>query len=235
MIPRLKLNVPAEDWAELERRSRSRSEKASVAFRAKIILLRADGLSKLEAAEKLGTSEPTVQKWTSRYQKLGLPGLDDAKGRGRKSSIDPLARNQIITGAAQPPAGRVRHSTRTMARAAGVSQSTVLRTWRSAGIKPHLARTFKVSTDPNSRAKFWDIIGLYLDPPENAVVFCCDEKTRCQALERTQPGLPLGIGHIQAKTHDYTRNGTTNLFAALNCARGRSSIATAASTRTRSG
>ena len=120
MIPRLKLDVPADDRAELERRSRSRSERAGVAFRAKIILLRAEGLSKLEVAEKLGTSEPTVQKWTARYQRMGLAGLDDAKGRGRKPSIDPLVRERIVTGATQPPEGLARHSTRTMARAAGV-------------------------------------------------------------------------------------------------------------------
>lgn len=221
MIPRLKLDVSPEDRAELERRSRSQSAKAAVAFRAKIVLLRAEGLSKLETAGKLGTSEPTVQKWTNRYRSMGLAGLDDAKGRGRKPSIDPRVRERIVTGATQPPAGRARHSTRTMAKATGVSQSTVLRTWRSAGIKPHRVRTFKVSRDPDFRAKFWDVIGLYLDPPEKAVVFCCDEKTQCQALERTQPGLPLGIGHIRTKTHDYTRNGTTNLFAALDCATGK--------------
>lgn len=220
MIPRLKLDVPAEDKKELRRRSRSRCEKACVAFRASIVLLRAEGLSKLETAEKLGTSEPTVQKWTGRYQRMGLAGLDDAKGRGRKATISLQVREAIVSGATQPPEGLSRHSTRTMAKLAGVSQSTVLRTWKSAGIKPHLMRTFKVSNDPDFRTKFWDVIGLYLNPPEKAVVFCCDEKTQCQALERTQPGLPLGIGHIRTRTHDYTRHGTTNLFAALDFAAG---------------
>ncbi len=122
--------------------------------------------------------------------------------------------------ATRPPKGCARHSTRTMARLVGVSQSTVLRTWRDNGIKPHLAKAFKISNDPDFLAKFWDVIGLYLNPPEKAVVLCCDEKTQCQALERTQPGLPLGIGHIRTKTHDYVRNGTANLFAALNYATG---------------
>lgn len=220
MISILKLELPAEDRAELERRCRSKSATARDSFRARIVLLRADGFSKLETARKLDTSETTVQKWTGRYQRLGIAGLDDAKGRGRKPSIPEAARAEIVSKATQPPAGRSRHSTRTMARAAGVSQSTVFRTWRAVGIKPHLTRTFKVSTDPDFLAKFWDVIGLYLAPPEKAVVFCCDEKTQCQALERTQPGLPLGIGHIRTQTHDYVRNGTTNLFAALNCATG---------------
>ena len=148
MIPILKLELPREDRAELERRCRSKSATARDSFRARMVLLRAEGLSKLETARKLDTSESPVQKWTGRYQRLGI-------------------------------AGRTRHSTRTMAKAAGVSQSTVFRTWRAVGIKPHLTRTFKVSTDPDFLAKFWDVIGLYLAPPEKAVVFCCDEKTQC--------------------------------------------------------
>ncbi len=220
MIPQLRLDLPAEDRTELERLSRSRTAAARDVFRARIVLLRGDGLSKLETARRLGTSETTVQKWTERYRRQGVGGLSDAKGRGRKPTIPPEVREGIVAGALQPTGGLCRHSTRTMARLSGVSQSTVFRTWRDCGIRPHLVRTFKVSTDPDFRSKFWDVVGLYLDPPEKAVVFCCDEKTQCQALERTQPGLPLGIGHIRTKTHDYVRNGTTNLFAALNCATG---------------
>ena len=220
MIPVLKLELSEEDRRKLTKLSRSKSIPSRDSFRARIILCRADGFSKLETAKKLGTSEQTVQKWTSRYKSNGISGLSDAKGRGRKQSIAPELRERILTEATQPPKGTTRHSTRTMARLVGVSQSTVHRTWRDNDIKPHLVRTFKISRDPNFCAKFWDVIGLYLNPPENAIVFCCDEKTQCQALDRTHPGLPLGIGHIKTATHDYIRNGTTNLFAALNYATG---------------
>lgn len=167
------------------------------------------------------TSCVTVAKWTSRFQADGLAGLEEKAGRGRKATIPERTMGRIITEATTPPAGCTRHSTRSMAKAVGVSQHTVRMVWNRNGIKPHLTRTFKVSNDPNFVAKFWDVVGLYLSPPAKAVVFCCDEKTQCQALERTQPGLPLGIGHIRTATHDYTRHGTTTLFAALDYATGR--------------
>ena len=108
-----------------------------------------------------------------------------------------------------------------MARAAGISPASVQRLWAASGIKPHLSRTFKLSNDKRFEEKFWDVIGLYLNPPDKALVLCCDEKSQCQALERTQPGLPLGIGHIRTKTHDYVRHGTLTLFAALNYLEGK--------------
>src|SRR5213079_1985422 len=121
-----------------------------------------------------------------------------------------------IVAATRPPGRRSRWSTRTMARAVGVSPATVQRLWSSNDIKPHLTRTFKLSNDPQFEAKFWDVIGLYLNPPDRALVLCCDEKSQCQALQRTQPGLPLGIGHVRTRTHDFIRHGTVTLFAALN-------------------
>lgn len=126
-----------------------------------------------------------------------------------------------MTEATHPVSPRKRWSLRSMARAKGVSPSTVHALWEANDIKPHLVRTFKVSNDPHFEAKFWDVIGLYLDPPDRALVLCCDEKSQCQALERTQPGLPLGVGEIRTKTHDYKRHGTLTLFAALNYLEGK--------------
>ena len=221
MKEKLRLVLSESDRRILKRLSHSNAASFRSVRRAKIILCRADGLSKSETAAKLRVSEVTVQTWTDRFRSGGIAGLDDRKGRGRKPSISADVRERILTEATRPPKGLTRHSTRTMARAVGVSQHTVRLLWNKSGIKPHLTRTFKISRDQNFTTKFWDVIGLYLNPPENAVVFCCDEKTQCQALERTQPGLPLGAGHIRTKSHDYIRHGTTTLFAALDYASGR--------------
>ncbi len=215
------IELSAEDRAELSRIAHSHSASIRAARRAKIILCRADGLSKSLTAEVAGVSEVTVQTWTDRFRASGMKGLEDKAGRGRRPTIGEEVKARIIAEATRPPAGRTRHSTRTMARAVGVSHRTVRQVWSRNGIKPHLTRLFKVSKDPDFEAKFWDVIGLYLNPPEKAVVFCCDEKTQCQALERTQPGLPLGIGRVETKTHDYYRHGTTTLFAALEYLSGR--------------
>lgn len=217
----LKLHLDEADRQALLERSRSGTAQARSVLRARIVLSRAEGLTKAQTARLLGVSEVTVQKWTNRYRASGLAGLPDKRGRGRKPSIPESAKQRILEEAMRPPRGRTRHSTRSMAKLAGVSQHTVRLIWNKNEIKPHLTRTFKVSTDPHYPAKFWDITGLYLNPPENAVVFCCDEKTQCQALERTQPCLPLGIGHVRTKTHDYFRHGTTTLFAALDYATGK--------------
>ena len=221
MKPILKLELRPGDREELEARARSRTASARDAMRAGIVLARAEGLPKRATALRFRTSEVTVQLWTDRYRERGLEGLRDLPGRGRKPRHEASLRERIVTEATRPPKGRTRHSTRSMARLLGVSNSYVHGIWRSNGIKPHLTRTFKVSRDPDFVAKFWDVVGLYLDPPQKAVVLCCDEKTQCQALERTQPGLPLGIGHVRTQTHDYVRNGTTTLFAALDYATGR--------------
>src|SRR3954447_9976436 len=210
------LVVPAEQQAELRRvLNRSTSTQREVR-RARIILERASGLSQEETARRVGVNRPVVALWERRFRMKGLAGLTDEKGRGRKPSIANEKRERVIVGATQAPARKRRWSVRTMAREAEVSPATVQRLWASNDIKPHLTRTFKLSRDPQFEPKFWDVIGLYLNPPDKALVLCCDEKSQYQALERTQPGLPLGVGHIRTRTHDYYRHGTITLFAALN-------------------
>jgi transposase len=210
------LIVSVEQQAELRRvLARSTSTQREVR-RARIILDRAAGLSQEETAQRLGVNRPVVVLWERRFRMQGLAGLTDARGRGRKSSVASQKRERVIVGATRPPAAKRRWSVRTMAREADVSPSTVQRLWSSNDIKPHLTRTFKLSNDPQFEPKFWDVIGLYLHPPAKALVLCCDEKSQCQALERTQPGLPLKTGHIRTRTHDYVRHGTITLFAALN-------------------
>ena len=157
-----------------------------------------------------------MNKWSHRFELEGLDGLADRKGRGRKATIEPEKINRVISEATRPPAPRNRWSVRKMAREVGISPDSVHRIWKANEIKPHLTHQFKISNDPQFERKFWDVIGLYLDPPERALVLCCDEKSQVQALERTQPGLPLGIGHVRTRTHDYRRHGTISLFAALN-------------------
>ena len=183
--------------------------------RASIVLHRADGLSQAETARRLGISRAAVIKWERRFRASGLDGLADAKGRGRKPSIDPKVRERIVLGATRPPPNRTRWSVRAMAAATGVSKATVQRLWSANDIKPHATRTFKLSNDKHFERKFWDVIGLYLNPPDRALVLCCDEKSQCQALERTQPGFPVMRGHSRTQTHDYKRHGTVTLFAAL--------------------
>lgn len=210
------LVVSAEQVAELRRLVNRETATQREVRRARIILERASGLSQEETASRVGVNRPVVALWEKRFRAEGLAGLTDAHGRGRKPSIAAEKREQVIVGATRPPAQRRRWSVRTMAREAGVSPATVQRLWSSNDIKPHLSRTFKLSNDPDFEAKFWDVIGLYLHPPAKALVLCCDEKSQCQALERTQPGLPLKTGHIRTRTHDYIRHGTITLFAALN-------------------
>lgn len=211
-----KIDLNETDRKELEARAKSQTAQVRENLRARIILLKAEGRTQEYIREKLQVSRRTVMKWVNRFAEQGIGGLDDAPGRGRKPWISDEINNLIITKATQPPKNRSRWSLRTMAKEVGVSNTHVLRIWRANEIKPHLTRTFKLSKDPKFEEKFWDIIGLYLEPPEKALVFCCDEKTQVQALERTQPGLPLKIGHVQTKSHDYYRHGTTTLFAALN-------------------
>ncbi len=178
--------------------------------------MRADRIGQREIAGRLGVSIACVNKWSQRFEREGLEGLRDRKRRGRPPSIPARKVEQVITRATRPPKPRTRWSVRAMAREVGISPDSVHRIWRANDIKPHIIQTFKVSNDPRFEEKFWDVIGLYLDPPEKSLVLCCDEKSQCQALERTQPGLPLGVGEIRTKTHDYRRHGTITLFAALN-------------------
>jgi transposase len=219
--PILQLQATEEEVLELGRLVRGGKVSVRDRFRAKIILLRLEGRSEIEVAGALGCSLGAVCKWSKRFDGFGITGLKDAPGRGRKALLPADKISLIVERATRPAQGRIRWSVRSMAREAGVSKSTVQRIWSHNDIKPHRLETFKISTDPNFEAKFWDVIGLYLDPPERALVLCCDEKSQCQALERTQPGLPLKKGYSRTQTHDYIRHGTITLFAALSYLEGK--------------
>jgi transposase len=180
------------------------------------VLAVSQGASNKTIAQALNVNRHTVEIWRKRFAQQGLKGLKEAARPGRPARLSPEKVQTVISQVVQPPKGRRRWSCRSMARHSGVSKSQVHRLWRANELKPHLRRTFKLSKDKHFEKKFWDVIGLYLNPPEKALVLCCDEKGQCQALERTQPGLPLGVGHIATQTHDYYRHGTITLFAALN-------------------
>lgn len=214
--PITQIELTEAEEQELERRVKAPTASKRDSVRAAIVLRRAEGIKQAQVAGELGVSVACVNKWSQRFERDGLDGLQDAKGRGRPTSLAASKVEQVITRATQPPKPRQRWTVRTMAQAVGMSPDSVHRIWRANDIKPHLVNTFKLSNDKRFEEKFWDVIGLYLDPPERALVLCCDEKCQCQALERTQLGLPLGVGEIRTKTHDYKRHGTITLFAALN-------------------
>lgn len=213
IAPKIELSQPQEE--ELQRIIRSSSASQADTLRARIILLAAQDHPNDEIASTLEISEPTVCKWRKRFSRFGMAGLNDGPRSGRPTTLPVDKLNRILTEVTRPPKNRSRWSVRSMARHAQVSKTRVQQIWSRNDLKPHQTRTFKLSNDPQFETKFWDIIGLYLNPPEKALVLCCDEKSQCQALERTQPGLPLGVGHIRTQTHDYTRHGTVTLFAAL--------------------
>ena len=210
------LDITETERTELQRRLNSPTTAQRDSLRAAIVLWRGEGITQQQVAEQLGVSKACVNKWSQRFEREGLEGLEDRKGRGRPASIPAHKVEQVITRATQPPHPRQRWSVRTMAKAVGISPDSVHRIWRANDMKPHRVETFKLSSDPRFEEKFWDVIGLYLHPPERSLVLCCDEKSQCQALERTQPGLPLGMGRVRTRTHDYKRHGTITLFAALN-------------------
>lgn len=204
---------------ELQRRSRATTSTVRERDRANMILLRLEGVSVTAAAARLQTTAKRVSLWSRRFAQYGLEGLEDESGRGRKPSIPAAKVARVVTEVTRPPKPRKRWSVRSMGRHAGISHSTVQRIWSKNDLKPHVTRTFKVSTDPKFEEKFWDVIGLYLDPPAKALVLCCDEKSQCQALERTQ--LALAPKRPATMMHDYKRHGTITLFAALNALEGR--------------
>jgi transposase len=206
-----------EQRKQLEMWARSRRAPLRVAERAQMILLAAEGRQNLEIARALGRSRQAVARWRERFSDLGWAGIErDAPRAGRKPKISAARVAAIVRKTTQEtPPQATQWSTRTMARVAGVSEATVRRIWRAHGLKPHRTKTFKVSNDPAFAEKLEDIVGLYLNPPEHAVVLSVDEKSQIQALDRTQPGLPLKPGRLQTMTHDYKRHGTTTLFAAL--------------------
>jgi transposase len=215
------LELSPLQYRDLERIVGAPTSPQRIVRRARIILLRAGGRSQTETATEVGVNRSVVVHWEHRFAGFGMAGLEDTPGRGRKPSIPETKKAKLITLATQPPPNKTRWSVRSMARQVGVSPTSVQRIWSAKEIKPHVTRTFKLSRDRNFETKFWDVIGLYLNPPDRALVLCCDEKSQCQALERTQPGLPLGIGHIRTRTHDYIRHGTITLFAAMNYLDGR--------------
>lgn len=204
-----------EQEAELSRLARSRRSSVRLAQRARIVLLAAQGLRNKDIADELGIGRVQVARWRERYLDGGLAGIERDLPRGAPPIKVNVAQLVELTTQTQPAAA-THWSTRKMAAVLKVSPSTVLRHWQASGLKPHLVRGFKVSRDPDFVAKLEDIVGLYLSPPEHALVLCCDEKSQVQALDRTQPGLPLKRGRAQTLTHDYKRHGTTTLFAALN-------------------
>ena len=204
-----------DDLEILLRWSTSSLTSVRCAVRANMVLMAATGFTDRVIAQELDVGAPRVRRWVARYIKLGLKGLEKDAPRGGRPRQVSAQRVIELTTQTQPEAA-THWSTRTMAKQAGASAATVSRIWRSHGIKPHLSRTFKVSNDIRFEEKLTDIVGLYMNPPERAVVLCCDEKSQVQALDRTQPGLPLKRGRAQTMTHDYKRHGTTTLFAALN-------------------
>lgn len=214
--------IEAESAAvqELRRRARATTSTVREQERAAIVLLRLEGVGVEAAAARLGTTAKRVSTWTRRFEQQGLAGLNDKPGRGRPPSLSAAKVARVLTEVTRPPKHRTRWSVRTMGRHAGMSHSTVQRIWAKNELKPHVVKTFKLSNDPHFEEKFWDVIGLYLDPPAKALVLCCDEKSQCQALERTQLGLPLAPKRPRTMTHDYTRHGTLTLFAALNALEG---------------
>jgi hypothetical protein len=216
-----RIDLTEAERKELERRERAHSTAYRDRQRAQVILLASRGLENRQIARKLKLSRMAVGKWRERFGLERIAGLVDAPGRGRPSSLEPEKVETVLSRVVQPPTHLRRWSCRTMARESGLSKSTVQKLWASNDLKPHLSRTFKLSTDPEFELKFWDIVGLYLDPPDQALVLCCDEKSQIQALSRSQPGLPLKTGHIKTCTHDYYRNGTVTLFAALDYLRGK--------------
>ena len=204
-----------EERVELARRVRSGRTSVRLCQRAQIVLLAADGMQNQDIAAQLGVSRGLVARWRDRYAESRLAGIERDLPRGAPPVTVDVARLVELTTQSKPEAA-THWSTRKMAAELGVSAASVSRHWRANGLKPHLVRSFKVSRDPQFIEKLEDIVGLYLSPPEHALVLCCDEKSQVQALDRTQPGLPLKKGRAETMTHDYKRNGTTTLFAALN-------------------
>ena len=215
------LAATPESRQELERIARSGKTEQRVALRARIVLGAVDGKSNNALARELGTSRPTVLDWRRRFAEGGVAALYDDRPRGR--SFLPLARAkeaEIIARTQTAPAQATQWSCSRMAELCGVSKASVQRVWHANGLKPHLLKTFKLSNDPDFIKKLEDVVGLYMNPPEHALVLCIDEKSQIQALDRTQPGLPMKKGRCGTMTHDYKRNGTTTLFAALDVLKG---------------
>ena len=212
------LPISPEQRQTLEAWTRAQKTPQSVVLRARIVLLAADGLSNSRNAREVHVSRPTVILWRQRFRQGGPGALTEiAPGRGRRVTYGAERVNEIVQATIQTkPPGATHWSTRTMAKAQGLSKATVQRIWSAHGLQPHRTKRFKLSKDRRFAEKLTDVVGLYLNPPDQALVLCVDEKSQIQALQRTQPGLPMKKGRCGTMTHDYKRHGTTTLFAALN-------------------
>jgi transposase len=213
-----RISISGADRERLERLVRDRNTPQKLVWRARIVLLASQGLTAEAIAASVSKSLLTVRRWRRRYTAKGVDGLlkDATRPPGRKPLTAETIKRVVHMTLHEKPANATQWSARSMAKAAGISYTSVQRIWRAHGLKPHLVKTFKVSRDKNFAAKVEDVVGLYLNPPDKALVLCVDEKSQIQALDRTQPGLPLKKGRAGTMTHDYKRNGTTTLFAALN-------------------
>ena len=209
--------VSPANRARLEAIVADRNSASKHVWRAKIVLATADGLGTNAVMRRTGKSKPCVWRWQERYIAAGVDGLLRDKTRpARKKPLSTEVKLQVLTMTMQPPPNATHWSTRSMGKAVGISRTSVQRIWAEAELKPHLTRSFKVSNDLRFEEKVADVVGLYMNPPDKALVLCVDEKSQIQALDRTQPGLPMKKGRAATMTHDYKRNGTTTLFAALN-------------------
>jgi transposase len=220
--PTVVVELSGEERETLERWARRPKSSQALALRCRIVLAAADGRHNNEIAAALGCHAATVSKWRRRFVERRLDGLaDDPRPGPPRRITDAVIEDVLVRTLETAPADATHWSTRSMAEAAGVSQTAVSQIWRAFGLKPHLVQEFKVSPDPQFVDKVCDVVGLYLNPPEAAVLLCTDEKTGVQALDRTAPVLPLVPGTPQRRTHDYRRCGTTDLFAALDAASGK--------------
>jgi len=219
--PKRVVVLPEEDRQQLTSVARSRSLPHALVVRARLVLMASEGLPSFAIADKLGLSQQTVCLWRRRYVQQGIQGLHDELKAGRPRSISDEAVASLVRKTLQTkPKDGTHWTIRTIAGETRLSRPTVHRIWQAFGLQPHRQRHFKLSTDPFFVEKVRDIVGLYVSPPENAVVLCVDEKSQIQALERSQPMLPMGLGYVEGVTHDYERHGTTTLFAALDIANG---------------
>jgi transposase len=216
------IELTDEERGCLEAWSRRRKTAQALALRSRIVLCAADGAANYEIAERLGVSRPTVTKWRSRFAERRLEGLVDEPRPGRPRTVsDEQVERIVVTTLESTPKDATHWSTRSLAKHLGVTQDAVWRTWQAFGLQPHRQEKFKLSADPQFVEKVYDICGLYLNPPERAVVLCVDEKSQIQALDRTRPILPMLPGTPQRATHDYKRHGTSSLYAALDLASGK--------------
>lgn len=214
--------ITAEDLKALEALLRSPKTAQSIALRARIVLLSGTGQTVDEVADSLGTSTRAVYKWRNRFRTTGIDGLKDLPRPGQPKKITPAKAKEVLTMTVECIPREATHwSVRLMAKAAGITTWQVRQIWEASDLKPHRLKTFKISKDPHFAEKVVDVVGLYMDPPDNALVLSVDEKTQIQALDRTQPMLPLRPGQIERRTHDYKRNGTMSLYAAFDILTGK--------------